>query len=264
MSDWHVEQLHDRDVLEHFLRCRPGLHLYELADLDDFFFPRTTWFGATIDGALREVVLLYAGPTPTLIAFTDASADSMRRLLGEIRDALPPRFEAHLSEGLAPALAPGCDIVSRRPCLRMVLLEPERLAGWDTRETVAIGPEAERELTAFYAATYPGNWFDPHMLATGYYFGIRRDGGWVSAGGVHAVSRRYGVAALGNVVTHPDHRGAGLATTVCARLCLALRETVDVIGANVSAGNTSAIRCYERLGLATIAQYEECTCARRG
>ena len=37
--------LHDKAVIEGFLRRNPLLHIYPLGDLDDFFWPHTTWYG---------------------------------------------------------------------------------------------------------------------------------------------------------------------------------------------------------------------------
>ena len=41
----NVIRLHDRATLEAFLRRDAALHLYSLGDLDDFFWPFTTWHG---------------------------------------------------------------------------------------------------------------------------------------------------------------------------------------------------------------------------
>ncbi|MFL5704574.1 MAG: GNAT family N-acetyltransferase [Ktedonobacteraceae bacterium] len=118
------------------------------------------------------------------------------------------------------------------------------------------------ELETFYADSYPGNWFDPRMLETGCYYGLRRNKQLASVAGIHVYSPRYKVAVLGNVTTHPDYRGQGLATAVCAKLCQALLRTVDYVGLNVKTDNLSAIKCYERLGFAPIATYEEFECER--
>jgi predicted GNAT family acetyltransferase len=80
----------------------------------------------------------------------------------------------------------------------------------------------------------------------------------VSVAGIHIHSKRYKLAALGNIATHPDYRGQGLAKASCAKLCQELIRTVDHIGLNVKADNASAIGCYEKLGFKHIARYEEC------
>ena len=55
----------------------------------------------------------------------------------------------------------------------------------------------------------------------------------------------------------------GTAGKVTARTCLALADHTDHIGLNVHAGNTAAIRCYERLGFEVNGGYEECTLVRK-
>jgi predicted GNAT family acetyltransferase len=102
------------------------------------------------------------------------------------------------------------------------------------------------------------------MLETGCYFGVRRAGALVSVAGVHVFSGQYRVAALGNITTHPDFRGQGLATLTTARLCQELlRAGIECVGLNVKADNRSAIACYERLGFARVADYGEYTLEQR-
>ena len=83
---------------------------------------------------------------------------------------------------------------------------------------------------------------------------------WVSPvfAGVHVYSEEYRVAALGNIVTHPDYRNRGFGRIVTAYLCKKLLEKVDHIGLNVHRDNVSAIRCYENLGFEILGKYEEC------
>jgi predicted GNAT family acetyltransferase len=95
------------------------------------------------------------------------------------------------------------------------------------------------------------------MLDTHQYFGIRSGGQLVSAGGIHVYSPVYGVAALGNIATHPTHRGKGYGKAVTARVCQSVAKAVKEIGLNVKADNQPAITCYERLGFKTIAVYGE-------
>jgi ribosomal protein S18 acetylase RimI-like enzyme len=74
---------------------------------------------------------------------------------------------------------------------------------------------------------------------------------------VHVHSPTERVAALGNVAVAADRRGQGLGTQVTACACRSLLEVVDHVGLNVKADNRSAIACYERLGFAEVARYEE-------
>lgn len=115
----------------------------------------------------------------------------------------------------------------------------------------------------FYERAYPGNWFDPRMLETEQFFGVREQGRLVAAGGVHVCSEIERVAALGNIACDPERRGRGLATRVTARLCRSLLSRVDHVGLNVLAENTPAIRCYARLGFVHAADYDEVVLIRR-
>jgi ribosomal protein S18 acetylase RimI-like enzyme len=140
----------------------------------------------------------------------------------------------------------------------MALTDRSRLAGVDGSEAVALSAADADDLLALYAASYPGNWFVPRMLQTGYYYGIRRGPALASVAGVHVFSPPYKVAALGNITTRPDARGQGLATTATARLCQdLLRAGIEHVGLNVRADNRSAVACYTKLGFERVADYGE-------
>ena len=280
-----IAELHDIKALAGFFRADPLLHLYALGDLDEFFRPYARWWGRTeaadvrsggLGGELREVVLLYdPGTLPVLLAFT-RDVDRMAGLLVGMRDRLPARFYAHLSPGLEAALAARFRLESHGRHLRMGLIDDSRLparGGWPGEsggagDDLTPGTAGAATLSALsrvdladvldlFAASYPGNWFDPRMLGTGQYLGARIDGRLCAVAGVHVYSETYGVAALGNIATRPDHRGKGLAGLVTGALCRQLRRRVDWIGLNVHAENAAAIACYRRLGFARVADYGE-------
>jgi ribosomal protein S18 acetylase RimI-like enzyme len=139
----------------------------------------------------------------------------------------------------------------------MLVTDWAPLQSIDTTRAVQLGPSDARELESLYADAYPGNWFDPRMLETGAYFGVREGGALASVSGVHVVSRTQRVAALGNVATRPDMRGRGLARIAVAATCRALRADVHHLGLNVDCSNAEGIRLYEGLGFTRVATYEE-------
>ncbi len=251
--------LHAKDEIEALLRRNPFLHLYAIGDLDDFFWQYTTWYGCKQDETLQHIVLLYSATgVPTLLAFLEEPAALMPPFLRSIMHLLPRRIYAHLSPELLLVFAEQYAIEEHGLHYKLALTEPTRLTEIDTWEVVPLSPGDLDDLTALYQASYPGNWFDPRMLETEHYFGIRRSGTLISVAGVHVYSRHYRVATLGNVTTHPAFRGQGLGTAVCAKLCQVLLETVDHIGLNVKADNASALAAYRRLGFERIAEYAEC------
>ena len=54
----NVTLLHDKDEIESFLRHNTPLHLYELGDLDEFFWPYTSWYALKEGGQVTALVLL--------------------------------------------------------------------------------------------------------------------------------------------------------------------------------------------------------------
>ncbi|MEV4534707.1 GNAT family N-acetyltransferase [Asanoa sp. NPDC049518] len=250
-----LRSVHDRAELAALLRKDPALHAYQLGDLDDFFWPFTTWYAHG-----ETVALIYHGqPTPTLLAF--GPDDPLRDLLSRLVPLLPRRVYAHLSPGAGTALAPAYTRThDGGPHHKMAL----RGAPEGPAEGEPLGPADLDELEELYADAYPGNWFDSRMLETGQYVGLRRAGRLVAVAGVHVWSPVYRVSAIGNVTTDPAHRGQGLAQRVTAALCHLLRETTDVVTLNVHADNAPAVAAYRRIGFQIIGGYEEATYVSAG
>lgn len=256
--------LHDRAEILAALAEHRALHVYAIGDLDDFFFPYTSWFALEDGGAIRQIALLYTGSSmPVVLAIAAERTDELAELLASMLKVLPRRFDMHVTPGAARALEREYELSSRGLHRKMALADPAKLDGIDTSAAVALGPADRAEIEAFYAAAYPGNWFDPRMLETGRYVGVRAVGTLVSVAGVHVFSPSLGVAALGNVATLPAFRGRGLGAVVTAALCRRLLADCDTIGLNAHAGNRAAIGLYERLGFVTVGEYDECTAAAR-
>jgi predicted GNAT family acetyltransferase len=95
---------------------------------------------------------------------------------------------------------------------------------------------------------YPDNFFEPALLDTGLYFGVPGDDGLRSVAGIHLLSQKYDVAAIGNIVTHADFRGKGYATRCVGTLLDALFKRVSHVTLNVEVDNEAAIACYQKFG----------------
>lgn len=255
--------LHDRAQIEKFLRQNEHLHLYEIGDLDDCFWPHTTWYGSESGTGPDAIALLYTGSAlPTLLALAD-DITAMSALLRSIRDILPARFYAHLSPGLECVMHETYDSEPGGDHFKMALTDARALVGKSCAQVERLGEPDLAEITALYEESYPGNWFDPRMLATNQYFGIRENGRLVSIAGVHVYSPHYRVAALGNITTLPQCRGKGYCTMVTAELCRSLLKENLTVGLNVKADNEAAIASYCKLGFAVVASYNEFTCQAR-
>jgi RimJ/RimL family protein N-acetyltransferase len=183
---------------------------------------------------------------PAVLLHGDAGA--VQHVLKRFRSRLPVRFELHafpehleLVQRIFPGTALG-------EYFRMRVLASEFPLPDRDPEVLRLTHGDTAELIQLYSRTGI-SYFDPYQLETGLYFGIRKDGQLVSVAGVHAVSEEDKVAAIGNVATHPDWRGAGLSRRCTTRLLRALvRRHVETIVLNVDASNTAALRLYRSIG----------------
>jgi predicted GNAT family acetyltransferase len=192
-----------------------------------------------------------------LLAIENDNLEDMFTLLKANLPLLPTKFYSHLSAGLEKILEKDYNLDHHGEHYKMHLAHPENLEKINTDDVETLGMENLKENKILYQASYPGNWFDPRMLETGQYVGIREKENLVCVAGIHVYSPDYKIAALGNITTQPELRGQGLGTTVTAGLCKQLLKTVDVIGLNVKSDNMPAIRAYEKIGFEVAAVYSE-------
>jgi ribosomal protein S18 acetylase RimI-like enzyme len=253
-----ISQLRNRTSLERYFRQNLPLHTYSLGDLDDFYWAQTTCFGVETSSGVDLVSVLYKGAgLPVLLSLTDSNLMD-QRYFSELTLYLPDRFYAHFSPGLVDHFKDHHRISEYGDHFKMAL---ENLTGYQlqqqTEDTFPLTDKDLPEINHLYRESYPDNAFDPRMLLTGQYLGLRRDQRLVSIAGIHVYSARYRVAALGNITTHPDYRGRGCARTVTASLCQCLAGSVDFIGLNVKCTNLPALSLYQSLGFRITGEYGE-------
>lgn len=244
-------------LLEHF-RKDPVLFAYHIGDLDDFHFEHCQW-GATYGRSPRidDVTLLYTGlDTPTLLAF--GLTDKFQPLLRELIPVLPNRFHCHFQEkdrALFREHFSETDLGSHQKMYLKDLRPPQREVPSDS--IVRLTPDDEPALKELFEQAYPSNYFVPRMLESEKYLGYKEDDRIVAVTGIHALSREHKVAVLGNITTHPDYRGRGLAGALTSHLLEELTADGHMVCLNVQQNNAAAIRCYEKLGFVKVHEYVE-------
>lgn len=255
--------LRDKKLLARYFRKDPFLHLYSLGDLDDFFWSKTTCYGVLTGKSVDKVVLVYRGGTMPVLLALSQPGQLDKGYINQLIQLLPDHFYAHLSPGVEESFSSIYTISDYGGHYKMGLQDPSRIEKVNTENTFSLTEIDLEEIQSLYQSSYPGNSFDPRMLLTRQYIGYRRDGRLLSIGGVHVYSSTYRVAALGNIATHPEFRNQGLGKAVTAKLCLSLRENIDIIGLNVKQDNSPALSLYHSLGFNISAEYGEFSLKKR-
>ncbi len=242
-----IEAFDDRDELRQFLIQDRLANAYLLGNLDPAYFQFCEWFGARDDdGEIANLVLLYTGLSLPVV-FMSGSGENLEQFLQELKSVLPERFHFHVVEEQMSPVQTVFDLEEASPMIRMGLDE-ERFEGVEADDRVQrLGHRDTAAIMELYEH-YPDNFFEPHQLETGLYYGIREGDEIISMGGVHVVSEEYDVAVLGNLVTDRDHRGQGLATVVTGKLIEELFEQVSLLALNVGQDNEPAVRLYKSFG----------------
>ena len=244
-------------LFEHFKKD-PILFGYHIGDLDDFYFEHCQW-GVSYPQMPRieEAILVYSGGhVPSVLAF--GLTDKFDDLLKEMLPLLPPKFHSHFNDSSRHVFLNSYSEKSLGTYQKMKLIDFNPQPCADTTGTIIRLDDSHKiTLLQFYKESYPGNYFHDRMLASGKYFGCFENNSLLSVAGVHVYSREYKIAVLGNIATHPDHRGNRLAAILTSHLIEELSNEGLLVALNVKCDNEYAIRCYEKLGFQKQCEYEE-------
>lgn len=252
-----IKQIKDKETLYNRFEKDIFRFAYHIGDLDEFYFSNCKWFGLEENEQIVEVILLYSGlKVPTLLIF--GSIEKIPYVVEKIIDKLPNRFYCHYQGNFHESFESDYQMTFLGTHLKMKFQgDPAKLSTVDTSETVHLTEADEPKLLSLYQESYPEGYFVPYMLKSGKYYGVKVDNKIVSVAGVHVFSSLYNIAVLGNITTHPNFRGRGLAKKCTAQLLKSFDGQVDRIGLNVKKDNVIAIQLYENLGFRFHSTYKE-------
>ena len=244
-----VVELEDEGRIAAALADDRGWAAYALCDLEPANRRYARYLGAIQDGRVLAVVLAYSPPGFTSIVPCGDPA-GVAAIMAEAR-GLPLAATVLVQPAARAAVEARYHFDRAWTMLRMLLMPGDlHPAPEAAGELGQLGNAELPELQRLYAAN-PESVFTPAMLVPGVYFGARVGGELVAVAGTHGVSVQHRIAVIGNVFTHPAHRGAGLATAVTAAVAGALVEGgATEVALNVREGNDAAVRAYERVGFA--------------
>jgi ribosomal protein S18 acetylase RimI-like enzyme len=242
---WQTVELTDKPRILEYLETDRFYAAYAIGDLEPEMFAQCTWVGAEAKGRLQALALHFRGlEPPALLLMGDT--EGLRAILD---GALHPERvyltcrPAHLS------MVRGFYAWDRTTLMwRMVLKAARFRPGERTGACIRLGLGHSDRLGELYSLG-GGVAFSPAQVQHGVFYGVLIKGQVVAVAGTHLVSPTYGVAAVGNVFTHPGHRGRGYGTaTTSAVVAELLQRGIRDVVLNVSQDNTVAISIYERLG----------------
>jgi len=246
-----VRTLTNKDEILSFLQQDRLYAAYAIGDLEPSLFAQCQWFGAEYDGEMRALTLFFTGLQPPAL-FTMGDADGVAAILDS---ALQPEraYFTCRAEHL-PVVEAFYDLDEVEEMFRMAI------APADFRRVP--GPTVKLDLSHLDALHQlyrlgGGNAFAPYQLRDGVYYGVEVGGQLVSVAGTHLVSPTFGVAAVGNIFTHPNHRRRGYAAACTSHVVEELlAQGLDVV-LNVNRENIEAIGVYKRLGFHKYCPYIE-------
>jgi predicted GNAT family acetyltransferase len=100
--------------------------------------------------------------------------------------------------------------------------------------------------------------YHPRQITIGPFIGAWESNTLIATAGVHVLSKSQGIAAIGNVFTHPDWRRRGVARACLLSLLDKLEPySPQIVVLNVEQENLAAIRLYQSIGFKIHCQFNE-------
>ena len=248
-----IRRLTDRTEIQAYLETDRDYAAYALGDLDEGFFEKCTWRVAEEGDAIRALTLEYFGFAPPIL-FLMGAGDGVAALLAglvQLDRAFVTAREEHLS-----ALSQFYRWDKLEHMWRMVVRRPEGFPK-PVRSCKRLGADDVERLSALYSLG-GGDAFSPTQVTQGVFYAIEQGEQLIAVAGTHLVSDVYSMGAVGNVMTHPDHRSHGCATLTTHAVCAELiRRGIKTVVLNVRQDNAPAIRVYEKLGFVRYCPFYE-------
>ena len=238
-----IRQVKSKFRIFSFLNTDRSYHAYALADLSEPFFSQCRWWAAEVDDEIVTLVLIYEGLEPP-IALTMGEAKYLPEIFQGVELPSTAMFlgrEAHIPFLLKEYRAQYLDKMWR------MALSTDNFQPLPSGDTLRLDERHLDILETMFRDEH-ANAFAPYQLRQGAFYGHFFNGELASVAGTHIVSPEYGVAAVGNIYTRPQHRGKGLAQQVTSAVCAdLLAQKLDVV-LNVEQSNASAVHLYQKLG----------------
>ncbi len=237
-----VTRLMDPEEIRSLLEPEKAYAAYALAQLEAHLFGLSDWYVGTSGGGRALVVHSRSGLGHALFAIGDKDA------LDAILSLHPgPRFTFASLRLEHRAVVEKYFLMTRpQTMLRMSVAGQAFSPVSGPAERLDAGHVAA--INRLYSTEGGPTAYQPGHLEDGVYYGVFEDGTLVSIAGTHVVSASEGIAVVGNVFTHPNWRGRGLATVATSAVTAHLLQACPLVVLTVEAANDPAVAIYVRLG----------------
>lgn len=254
-----VRRLADRRRIHELLEKSRAFNAYALAHLQGSLFPLATFHVAESNGSTAVLMQARGGLGPATHVFGDPKlVPALVQLHPGARGSMLTCQPDHIDP-----LLEAFNLWRPQTMLRMRVergtFAPPADRGPVRRLLAADGPELNR----LYSLEGDGITYSGKHIRDGLYFGALHRGKVVAAAGTHIYARGARVAVIGNVFTHPDFRGRGLATACTAAATAQALEDCDLVVLSVDPANRSARHVYDGLGYQETGRIVEATATRR-
>ena len=259
-----VRATRDVDGLREILEGDRLFAAYALAQLEPDAFPHSLWWTARSDLGLSLVCHSRAGLGDATFALGPAEG------IAAILSLHPGQLQTFATAKPAhiEALEESHVLTEARQMQRMHVtaksFQPASTTDADgARAIFRLRGHQVQTLNRLYASEGGPTSYRPHHVDDGCYFGGVEEGRLVAVAGTHSVSPNSGIAVVGNVFTHPRHRGQGHATLATSATTAELLLSCADVVLSVDPQNTPAITAYEALGYVRTGEIVEAAARRR-
>lgn len=257
-AEYAVERLTQPAQIRALLEPERAYSAYALAQLDPRLFPANEWVFSR--GPLgRQALLVHSrsGLGNALFAIGDHEAlDAALSLHPGARFTFGSLRLEHR------AVAEKYFVMTRPQQMVRMSIGRETFQGVDGT-AVRLGPAEVSLVNRLYSLEGGVTAYRESHLVDGVYYGVFSGGTLVSIAGTHVVSRQEKIAVVGNVFTHPRHRGKGLATYTTSAVTADLLGYCDLVVLTVEAKNDPAMHIYTKLGYQGVCSLHETPLIRK-
>jgi ribosomal protein S18 acetylase RimI-like enzyme len=260
MPVYDIAELKDKPTIRQFLERDRGYAAYALGDLEPPYDKHATWFGAHLDGELEGLALIFDNLEPPAL-FLMGTSPSIGALM--THGVGPDEVYFNAQPEQQPLLETWYKLLKPTAMYRMQLT-PERFRPAteskfpiqkldasmldEVNAFFKLGAEADERIIAFTG----------DQVRDGFFYGVRLEDQLIAVAGTHVVAKLAKLAAIGNVLTHPDYRGRGLGKATSDAVTAALFEAgMETVVLNVAQDNQPAIKIYEALGFQRVGPFIE-------